>query len=293
MDQDRQSAASFGSAVDLLKSDLRGNLVRAGDADYEDTRRVYNAMIDRRPEIIVRCAGVGDVIDAVKFGRRHDLPIAVRGGGHNVTGNALADRGLTIDLSPMKGLRIDPRLRIVRAEAGLTWLEVNHDLQHFGLAAAGGFVGTTGVAGLTLGGGLGWLVRKHGLACDNLVSVDIVTADGRLLQASTEDNPDLFWAVRGGGGNFGIVTSFEFEVHCCSRHLRHHSCRKMSRGNWSSASAGYSPVIWRSGRRCYGHFVTGGSLLRTSSSRCLTAPHRRWLMHSGRTTSRTTGSRIS
>ncbi|MCE3552914.1 FAD-binding oxidoreductase [Pseudonocardia sp. RS11V-5] len=213
MDHERQSTASFDSAADLLKSDLRGDLVRIRDADYEDARRIYNAMIDRRPEVIVRCAGVGDVIDAIKFGRAHGLPISVRGGGHNVTGNALADRGLTIDLSLMKGLRIDPRLRIVRAEAGLTWLEVNHDLQHFGLAAAGGFVGTTGVAGLTLGGGLGWLVRKHGLACDNLVSADIVTADGRFLQASKEDNPDLFWAIRGGGGNFGIVTSFEFEVH--------------------------------------------------------------------------------
>jgi len=213
MNQQAPSISPFSVAVDLLKSDLRGDLIRPGDSNYEDARRIYNAMIERRPELIVRCAGVGDVMDAVDFGRENNVPIGVRGGGHNITGNALADGGMTIDLSAMKGLRVDPRLRIVHAEAGLTWQEVNHDLQHFGLAAAGGFVGTTGVAGLTLGGGLGWLVRKHGLACDNLISVDIVTADGRFLHASKDENDDLFWAVRGGGGNFGIVTSFEFEVH--------------------------------------------------------------------------------
>jgi FAD/FMN-containing dehydrogenase len=214
MSQKGESGTSWnGAGVDELKSALRGDVIRPGDADYDDIRRIYNAMIDRRPALIVRCAGVGDVIDAVCFGRANHVPIAVRGGGHNVTGNALADGGMTIDLSAMKGMQIDPQLRIVHAEAGLTWQEVNHDLQHFDLAAAGGFVGTTGVAGLTLGGGLGWLVRKHGLACDNLLSVDIVTADGRFLRASKDENADLFWAVRGGGGNFGIVTSFEFEAH--------------------------------------------------------------------------------
>jgi FAD/FMN-containing dehydrogenase len=213
MNQQAQSATPLSVAVDLLKSDLRGDVIRPSDANYEDVRRIYNAMIERRPELIVRCAGVGDVIDAIAFGRENNVPIAVRGGGHNVTGNALADGGMTIDLSAMKGLRVDPQLRTIHAEAGLTWQEVNHDLQHFGLAAAGGFVGTTGVSGLTLGGGLGWLVRKHGLACDNLISADVVTADGRLLHASKDENTDLFWAIRGGGGNFGIVTSFEFEVH--------------------------------------------------------------------------------
>jgi FAD/FMN-containing dehydrogenase len=199
--------------VDVLRSSLRGDLIRADEPEYEDARRIYNAMIDRRPDLIVRCAGVGDVIEAVGFARANNLSIAVRGGGHNVTGNALADGGITVDLSRMKGLHVDPVRRKIVAEAGLTWQEVNHDLQYFGLAAAGGFVGTTGVAGLTLGGGLGWLVRKHGLVCDNLISVEMVTADGRFLSASSDVNPDLFWALRGGGGNFGIVTSFEFEVH--------------------------------------------------------------------------------
>jgi FAD/FMN-containing dehydrogenase len=214
LSQTREAGAPLNAgAVEDIKSGLRGELIRPDDAGYDDARRIYNAMIDRRPALIVRCAGVGDVIDAVNFARANNVPVAVRGGGHNITGNALADGGMTIDLSGMKGMRIDPQLRSVQAEGGLTWREVNHDLQHFGLAAAGGFVGTTGIAGLTLGGGLGWQVRKHGLACDNLLSVDIVTADGRFLHASEDEHEDLFWAVRGGGGNFGIVTSFEFEVH--------------------------------------------------------------------------------
>ncbi len=200
-------------SIDMLQASLRGELLRPGDPGYETARQVFNGMIDRRPRLIVRCTGVADVITAVQFAATHQLLVAVRGGGHNVTGNAVCDDGMVIDLSGMKGMRLDPAARTVRAEAGLTWGELNHDLQVFGLGATGGFISTTGVAGLTLGGGLGWLVRKHGLACDNLLSVDLVTADGRFLTASATEHPDLFWGVRGGGSNFGIVTSFEFRVH--------------------------------------------------------------------------------
>jgi FAD/FMN-containing dehydrogenase len=201
------------TAVEEFETRLRGELLRPAGPEYDAARRVFNAMIDRRPAFIARCAGVADVMESVKFARSHNLLAAVRGGGHNVTGNAVCDDGLVIDLTPMKGVWIDPAARVARVQAGLTWAEVNHDLQPFGLAATGGFVGTTGVAGLTLGGGLGWLVRKHGLACDNLLSVDLVTADGEFLRASATENADLFWGLRGGGGNFGVATSFEFRVH--------------------------------------------------------------------------------
>src|SRR4029077_14660310 len=162
---------------------------------------------------IARCAGAGDVIAAVRFARTHEILVSVKGGGHNITGNAVCEGGLMIDLSPMKGMRVDPVARTVRAEAGLTWGEFNRETQAFGLASTGGVVSTTGIAGLTLGGGLGWLMAKHGLSCDNLLSADIVTADGLVLTASADQNPDLFWGLRGGGGNFGVVTSFEYRVH--------------------------------------------------------------------------------
>jgi FAD/FMN-containing dehydrogenase len=196
-----------------FEDSLRGELIRPGDAGYDEARTVFNALIDRWPALIARCAGAADVIKALNFGRTRNLPLSVRGGGHSVAGNAVCEGGLVIDLSAMKGLRIDPDSRTIRAEAGLTWGEVNHDLQSFGLAAAGGYVSTTGISGLTLGGGLGWLARKHGLACDNLRSADVVTAEGELVRASPSENDDLFWGLRGGGGNFGIVTSFEFDVY--------------------------------------------------------------------------------
>jgi len=199
--------------VEQFEGRLRGALVRPTDSRYDEARAIFNAMIDRRPALIVRCAGVADVIEAVSFARRNGLELAVRGGGHNVSGNAVCEGGLVVDLSPMKGIWVDPRQRTARVEAGLTWAEVNHELQAFGLGATGGVIGTTGVSGLTLGGGLGWLVRKHGLACDNLVSIDVVTADGNVVRASETENHDLFWGMRGGGGNFGIATSFEFRVH--------------------------------------------------------------------------------
>jgi FAD/FMN-containing dehydrogenase len=207
-----QTAAPERTALDRNLS-LRGRLIGPMDRDYDEARAVFNAMIDRRPALIARCAGAADVIAAVRFARANDLLVSVRGGGHNVAGNAVCDGGLVIDLSSMKGLRIDSFARTIHAEPGLTWGEVSHDLQRFGLAAAGGYVSTTGVPGLTLGGGLGWLARKHGLACDNLRSADLVTADGELVLASPTENDDLYWGLRGGGGNFGIVTSFEFDVH--------------------------------------------------------------------------------
>ena len=201
------------TTLEEFKLGLRGELLRNSDEGYDEARTVFNAMIDRHPGLIVRCAGVADVISAVNFARTNELLVAVRGGGHNVAGSAVCDGGIVIDLSQMKGIRIDPAARKVHAESGLTWGELNHDLQAFELAATGGFVSTTGIAGLTLGGGLGWLVRKYGLACDNLLSVDIVTADGQFLTANMTQNQDLFWGVRGSGGNLGVVTSFEFKVH--------------------------------------------------------------------------------
>jgi len=190
-------------AVEEFKTRLRGKLIRRGDEDYNEARIVFNAMIDRYPALIIRCAGVADVIDSVNFARDNNLLVAVRGGGHNVTGSAVCNDGIVIDLSQMKGMRVDPVARTIQTEPGLTWGELNHDLQVFELGASGGFVSITGIPGLTLGGGFGWVVRKHGLAMDNLLLVDIVTADGRFLTASSSQNSDLFWGVRGGGGNFG------------------------------------------------------------------------------------------
>jgi FAD binding domain/Berberine and berberine like len=200
-------------AVEEFKAGLRGEVLRPSEEGYEEARTVWNAMIDKRPALIARCAGAADVIHSINFARTNKFLVAVRGGGHDVAGTAVCDGGLVVDLSRMKGIRVDPTRRTVRAEPGLTWGEFDQETQAFRLATTGGFVPTTGIAGLTLGGGLGYLMRRFGLACDNLLSVDIVTAEGQLLTASETENEDLFWAVRGGGGNFGIVTSFEYEVH--------------------------------------------------------------------------------
>jgi len=199
--------------LEELRTQLRGEVIGPADPEYDTARRVHNGMIDKRPAVIARCAGVADVMAALQFGLAHDLSIAVRGGGHNVAGKAVCDDGIVIDLSQMKGMRVDPGNRTARAEAGLTGGEFDRETQAFGLATTGGAVSTTGIAGLTLGGGIGWLQRKYGLTCDNLLSADVVTADGRFLTASETENPDLFWGLRGGGGNFGIVTSFEYRLH--------------------------------------------------------------------------------
>jgi FAD/FMN-containing dehydrogenase len=196
-----------------LQEILLGDLVLPGDPEFEESRTIFNAMIDRRPGLFARCANVADVIRAVTFGREQGLDIAIRGGGHNGPGLALVDDGLVIDLSAMKGIRVDPQARTVRVEAGCTWGEVDHATHAFGLATVSGVISTTGVGGLTLGGGHGYLTRRYGLTIDNLLSADVVLADGRLVHASETENPDLFWALRGGGGNFGVVTSFEYRLH--------------------------------------------------------------------------------
>ncbi len=208
-----ETATFNTSDAEKFGAGLRGPLLRPGDDGYDSARTIWNAMIDKRPALIARCAGVSDVIQSVNFARESGLLVSVRGGGHNVSGNAISDGGLMIDLSPMKSVHVDPDRCIARAEPGVLWREFDHETQAFGLATTGGLVSTTGVAGLTLGGGIGWLMGSHGLACDNLLSVDVVTADGRLLTASESRNQDLFWGLRGGGGNFGIATSFEFQLH--------------------------------------------------------------------------------
>jgi FAD/FMN-containing dehydrogenase len=201
------------SGIRELKSTLRGQLLQPGDADYDATRIVWNGMIDRRPALIAQCQGAADVIAAVNFARVHDIAVAVRGGGHNVAGYAVCDGGLMIDLSPMRAVRVDVEGRRAWVQGGATWGDVDCETTALGLATPGGLISATGVAGLTLSGGIGWLRGSHGLCIDNLASVDIVTADGRLLRASESVNGDLFWALRGAGGNFGVVTSFEFRLH--------------------------------------------------------------------------------
>jgi FAD/FMN-containing dehydrogenase len=210
------ATASFGpdqASVQAFIASLRGKAIRAGDEGYESARKVYNGMIDCKPWMIVRCAGVADVMRSVTFARDHGLTLAVRAGGHNVAGFGTCNDGLVVDLGSMKGIRVDPGRRQGRFEAGCTWGDADHATHAFGLATPGGLISTTGVSGLTLGGGFGYLSRRYGLSCDNVVSMDVVTADGQFLTASDSENSDLFWALRGGGGNFGVVTSLEFKLH--------------------------------------------------------------------------------
>src|ERR1700756_3971469 len=207
-------AITLGSdTVAALRQMLRGNLCLAHEAGYDEARTIWNAMVDRHPGAVVRCKGAADIICAIRFAREHGLLLSVRGGGHNIAGNAVCEGGLLIDLSPMRAVRIDPARLTARVEPGATLGEFDKEAQSFGLATPLGINSTSGVAGLTLGGGFGWLSRKFGLAADNLISADVVTADGELLHASGTNNPDLFWAIRGGGGNFGVATSFEFKMH--------------------------------------------------------------------------------
>ena len=195
------------AAVEDFRSSLHGVTLRTGDEGYDSARRIWNAMIDKRPALIARCSGTADVINSVNFARENGLLISVRGGGHNFPGNSVCDDGLMIDLSRMTGVRVDPAAKTARAQGGTKWGAFDHETQAFGLATPGGTDLDTGIAGLTLGGGIGWLSGSYGLSCDNLVSADVVTADGRPLTASANENPDLFWGLRGGGGNFGVVTS--------------------------------------------------------------------------------------
>lgn len=196
-----------------LEGAIRGSAIVPGDADYDAARRVWNGMIDRRPALIVRCSGVQDVVAAIRHARENGLPITVRGGGHNVAGSAVGDGAVVIDLGRMKGVHVDPVRRTARVQGGATWGELDRETQVFGLATPGGLISTTGVAGLTLGGGFGWLSRAYGLASDNLLSVELVDAEGCVTTVSASEHAELFWAVRGGGGNFGVVTSFEFALH--------------------------------------------------------------------------------
>ena len=204
---------SIIEAIALASQSFTGQLLQPADAAYEARRRVHNGLIDKRPAAIASCQGVADVVEAVRLARTLGLEVAVRGGGHNVAGRAAIDQGLMIDVSPMKGIHVAPRAGTVRAEGGVLWKEFNRETQLHGLATTGGVVGSTGIAGLTLGGGIGWLMPKYGLALDNLRSATVVMADGRVLEASAGENPDLFWAIRGGGGNFGIAASLEYTLH--------------------------------------------------------------------------------
>ena len=203
-----------------LKASLRGELIQPNDEGYEAARKVYNGMIDKHPALIARCADVADVIAAVNFGRENNLLVSIRGGGHNAGGLGVCDDGLVIDLSLIRYTHVDPQTRTVRVGGGSTWGDVDHATHAFSLAVPSGIISTTGVGGLTLGGGLGYLTRKYGLAIDNLVAADVVLADGSLVTANESRNADLFWALRGGGGNFGVVTEF-MVAPCCGRWTRH------------------------------------------------------------------------
>jgi FAD/FMN-containing dehydrogenase len=209
----RTSAQLEESILETLSERAHGPVLQPDDEGYDDARTVWNAMIDKKPAVIAQCTGVADVITAVNFAREHELSLAVKSGGHNVAGKSVCDDGLLVDLSLMDAVRVDPETKTARVQPGATWAAFDHEAQAFGLATTGGVVSSTGVAGLALGGGIGHLARSYGLTCDNLRTADVVTAEGRVVHASETENPDLFWGLRGGGGNFGIVTSFEFELH--------------------------------------------------------------------------------
>lgn len=204
---------SLAAAFNELAGSFSGRLLQPGDAGYEEARKVHNGLIDKRPLLIAQCRRTADVVGAVNLAREQKLEVAVRGGGHNVAGRATIDDGLMIDLATMKAIEVDPKARTAVAQGGVTWAELNRETQLHGLAVTGGVVSSTGIAGLTLGGGLGWLMGKYGLALDNLLAVELVTAAGEVLRITKDEHPDLFWAVRGGGGNFGVATSFEYRLH--------------------------------------------------------------------------------
>lgn len=200
-------------SVDTLSQNFKGKLLYPESNEYNEARKVWNGMIDRKPGLIAQCVNSNDIAEAIKFAKEYNLIVSVKGGGHNVTGNAVCDNGIMIDLSLMRSVKVDPDKQVAEVQTGATWGDFDNATQKYGLASTGGLISTTGVAGLTLGGGVGWLVRKHGLSCDNLIEAEIVTADGQLLTASPKVNSELFWGIRGGGGNFGVVTSMTFKVH--------------------------------------------------------------------------------
>lgn len=204
----------FGPAtLAEFRAQLGGAALAPGDPGYDDARRVWNGMVDRRPALIARCANTADVVAAVNFARAHGLGVAVRGGGHSAAGLAVADGALVVDLTPMRRVDVDPAARVARAQGGATWADFDQATAAHGLASTGGAISTTGIGGLTLGGGIGWLMRRHGLACDHLIGAEVVTADGRVVRTSETENPELLWGLRGGGGNFGVVTEFTFRLH--------------------------------------------------------------------------------
>src|SRR3954467_9460809 len=207
------SATLNGSALGELQAAFGGELIQPDAPGFEEARAIFNAMVSTRPGLIARCTGVSDVIAALRFARDNDLDVSVRGGGHSVTGHALCDGGVVIDVGPMKGVRVDPARKTAWVQAGCNWGELDRETQAYGLAVTGGRVPDTGVAGLTLGGGSGWIERKCGYTVDSLISADVVTADGRVVVASEDENPELLWGLKGGGGNFGVVTAFEFQLH--------------------------------------------------------------------------------
>ena len=209
----RSGAQVDGAAIDAFATGLAGRAIRPSDSDYEQARRIWNASIDRHPGLIVRVRDTPDVVATIRFARANDIAVTIRGGGHNVAGRALCDEGLVVDLSDMRAVIVDPPARTVRVQGGATLGDLDRETHAHGLAVPAGIVSATGIAGLTLGGGVGWLVRRYGLSCDNVLSMNLVDADGAVLTASADENPDLFWALKGGGGNFGVVTDFTFQAH--------------------------------------------------------------------------------